>query len=119
VATDKASILAALAILGTCVGALVWMIEYMFTKMLPMIEKNIDATTANTLATKNADKYLQDRNGRDAEAHKETLKAIAVIPTKMQEIADLQATTLVESVKEISEQHVKHQTVDKVTRNEK
>lgn len=69
------------------------------------------ALKGNTLATKNADSYLRERNGRDAKSHIETLEAIKTIPTTMQEIADAQAKAIVAAV-EVKEQHVEHQHID-------
>ena len=110
---NSAVTLAVVAILATCVGGLLWIIKYMFNKFVPMVEENNKAIMANTEATKNADKYLRERNGNDAEKHEELIKATQDIPVKMQEIADHQAKSLVASLKEVKEQHVSHQQVDK------
>lgn len=59
--------LASLGILGTVVAALVWIIKFLFEKILPILEelriaidKNTKQTTANTT-------YLRARNSRDSD----------------------------------------------------
>lgn len=65
--------LAIVAILATCVGALVWVIKFMFTKIVPLLESLTTAVEKNTLATEKADQYLKKRNGRDNEMHQQVL----------------------------------------------
>ncbi len=59
-------ILAIVAILATTVGALIWVIKYMFDKILPLLEKMDKSIEKNTRATESNDKYLRERNGRDS-----------------------------------------------------
>jgi len=112
---------AVVGVLATCVGGLLWIIKFMFGKLVPTMEqqtkvtnKLIAATANNTRATKSADEYLRERNGRDKESHAETLKAIQAIPTTMQQIADNQATAIITAVK-VKEQHIEHQHVEHET----
>lgn len=111
---DNAVTLAVVGVLATCVGGLLWIIKFMFNKMVPMMEENIKATIANTEATRSADKYLKERNGRDIEKHEELIKATEAIPVKMQYIADTQAKAIVNNLKQVKEQKVTHQYVDTV-----
>jgi len=118
--TDPYVFTAVIGVLSLAVGALIWVIKFMFTKLLPTIEGLTTATRANTSATKSADTYLRQRNGRDIEKHEELLKATEAIPQKMQKIADTQAKTLIENLKKlpaqnIEHQHVKDQTIENQT----
>lgn len=115
---NEAVLLAALGIVSACVGALVWIIKFMFEKILPALENNnkltasgIELTKANTLATKSADQYLRERNGRDNEHHTAVLESINAIPTTMQTIANAQSKAILEAVK--NGHHIKKQIVDK------
>lgn len=108
---NSAVTIAIVGILATCVGGLLWIIKFMFNKMTPLLEGLTKSTDANTSATKTADKYLRDRNGRDAESHKESIKAIEAIPLKMQAIADKQAATLIKNLKKLPAQKIEHQHV--------
>lgn len=82
--------IAVVGVLATCVGGLLWVIKFMFTKLLPIIEKNANATDRlvavtkqNTKQIKHADDYQRHRNGRDTEMHKELIHAIAEIPKQI------------------------------------
>lgn len=110
VANDSIT-LAVVAILATCVGGLLWIIKFMFGKLVPIIEDLQKVTLANTKATKSADDYLRQRNGRDNEHHQETMKVIQAIPDKMQKIADIQAKTLEENLRKLPSQNIEHQVV--------
>lgn len=77
--SESTVLLAALAIVASCVGVLVWVIKHMFTKILPLLEKINKNTELNTQATKRADEYLRERNGRDAEFWKEVKAALQTI----------------------------------------
>lgn len=114
----ESSNLAVIAILATTVGALVWVIKYLFTKVVPALDGLKQSTEANTQATKAADQYLRERNGRDSEHHTESLKAIQAIPPTLQKIADEQAQAIIKAVT-VQEQHVEHQYVEKETVNKK
>lgn len=59
-------VLAIVAILATTVGALIWVIKYMFDKILPILESLRDSVEENTKQTKSNDEYLRERNGRDS-----------------------------------------------------
>lgn len=120
--TDSAYTVLAIAVVGvlaTCVGALVWVIKFLFQKLLPAFEQQtkvtrrlVTATAANTKATRAADTYLRDRNGRDNEFQKHNLEAIDAIPAKMQAIADRQAKALTHT-QNIHDQYIQRQKVDK------
>lgn len=101
------------AVLGTAVGALIWVIKFMFNKLVPMIEGLTTSTSANTKATKAADTYLRERNGRDNEVHKEVIKSIKEIVPTMQRIADSSVQAVVDNISRIPEQRVEHQHVEK------
>lgn len=111
---NDAGLLAALGIVSACVAGLIWVIKRMFNDILPALDGLKAATISNTRATKTADQYLRDRNGRDVEKHAELLKATQEIPKVMQEIADNQAQAIISAV-DVKEQHVEHQHIDKQT----
>lgn len=81
---DKEIVLAIVAILATCVGGLIWVIKYLFQKILPVIEQLVKATDKNTETTKHADEYLRERNGRDSKMHKEVLDGMRAIRTAVE-----------------------------------
>lgn len=119
---NDAGLLAALGIVSACVAGLIWVIKFMFSKLMPMIEKSnilaeqgIKVGEANTSATKAADSYLRERNGRDAEHHRATLKAINAIPSTLKKIANAQEKAIIKAVKverqSVTEQKVEHQTI--------
>ena len=74
-------------------------------------KKLITAIDRNTKATTNADKYLRDRNGRDAELHRENIKAIKQIVPAMQEMANSSVKTVVDNIQHINKQQVDKQVV--------
>lgn len=115
----ESSNLAVIGILASCVGALVWIIKYLFAKIIPNLEKNTDmlklladVTTNNTAATKSADEYLRERNGRDIEFHTQVVERLDAVPLKMEQIALKQAKELKRiTMQDVKEQTVQHQTV--------
>ena len=122
--SSEAPLLAALTIVSACVAVLVWVIKFMFTKILPAMENNNKLTAqanvltkANTKATKSADEYLRERNGRDNEHHAAVLESIKAIPTAMNKIARDQERAIIKAVKvekqSVAEQKVEHMTVNK------
>jgi hypothetical protein len=73
------------------------------------------ATDKNTQATKSADTYLKQRNGRDIEKHHELLVATQAIPTALKQIADDQAAAIIQAVnveQNVTKQHVETQVVE-------
>jgi len=88
-------LLAALGIVSACVGILGWVIKFLFTKILPVLENVV-------VATKSSDTYLRERNGRDIHFHENIMKSLLVI----QEGATKQ--TVVEQT--VENQIVNHQT---------
>lgn len=115
---NDAGLIAALGIVSACVAGLIWVIKRMFNDIVPAIDGLKKATEQNTSATKSADTYLKERNGRDNEHHTATLKAINTIPITMKKIADAQATAIISAV-EVREQHVEFQHIDKQTMERK
>lgn len=106
-----AAFIAALGILATCVGGLLWVIKFVFTKLIPAIDHLTDATKRNTLATKSADEYLRQRNGRDNEMHGQVLGALKAIPGEMKKLADSSVEQVGAIVQNISRQTVETQIV--------
>ncbi len=94
--SDNTIILAALGIVASCVAGLIWVIKYMFSRIVPALEGLTNSTVANTVATKRADDYLRDRNGRDNTMHKELIKAVGDISQQIIDTADVTAKTLVD-----------------------
>lgn len=116
---NDAGLLAALGVVSACVAGLLWIIKFMFNRLVPLLEnsnklmaESNNLTKANTKITHNADQYLRQRNGRDIEFHAKQLESINAIPIKMQEIADAQAKTLIENFKKLPSQNIEHQYVD-------
>ena len=95
-------LLAALAIVSACVGSLVWVIKHLFTEILPVINNLVKVTELNTQATKSADIYLRERNGRDNHFHTEVMEALNAIKEQSKN-------------QQVAEQTVEHQTVNNQT----
>ena len=95
-------LLAALAIVSACVGSLVWVIKHLFTEILPVINNLVKVTERNTQATKSADIYLRERNGRDNHFHTEVMEALNAIKEQSKN-------------QQVAEQTVEHQTVNNQT----
>lgn len=96
-ATLVGAILAALAIVATSVGGLIWIVKFLLTQFRKTLEANTKALSLNTRATKNADNYLRERNGRDNEFHAQVLKSLEKLP-----------------IQKVKEQRVEHQTIKEV-----
>lgn len=118
---EEASLITALGIVSTCVVGLIWIIKRMFNDIIPAINGLKKATEQNTSATKSADEYLQQRNGRDNEHHAAVLKSINAIPKTMEEIANAQYLAIIKavSIKEqsVTEQTVAHQHIQEVVKD--
>ncbi len=134
---DAYAVVAIVGVLATCVGALIWIIKYIFQHLTPAIDNLKNATSANTKATRSADKYLKERNGRDGEIHKELFNKIDIqnealvklpglieaIATKaaahnLKAYAEIKAEAdakLIETLANIPIQHVEQQNIDKAT----
>lgn len=112
---NEAPLIAALGIVSACVAGLIWVIKRMFSDIVPALDGLKRATDQNTSATKSADEYLRDRNGRDKEHHKATLKSINAIPATLKKIAKDQEIAIIKAVKverqSVTEQRVEHQTI--------
>lgn len=108
--------IAVVGVLATCVGGLLWVIKFMFTKMVPSIDGLTKATDNNTKATASADRYLKDRNGRDAIMHKELIKAVGEIPKQIIATAEITSKTLKKAPlkQTVKKQEVEVQTVREV-----
>jgi hypothetical protein len=92
---------AIVGVLATCVGGLIWVIKTMFRQIIPLIENGnkiiakVDVSTrANTKATKAADAYLRQRNGRDVEFQKANIAAIQAVPDQIIASAKITAKIL-------------------------
>ena len=126
---NEAATLAIIGILGATTAALVWIIKYLFASFMPVMDNLVRATEENTKATKSADEYLRDRNGRDKTFHEEIMLSLKEIPdqakTQAEEVAkelhrvgDLTAERLVQAAGQtkhqtVIEQTVEHQIVEK------
>ena len=118
---NDAALLAALAIVATISGALVWIIKYLFNTFKPVMDELVKSTQANTEATISADTYLKQRNGRDIEFHSEILSKLQDIPNQAAKAAEVVAQELkrvgdltagkAEQVKENLENTTNHQNV--------
>jgi len=87
---DNTVVLSVLAVLGSCVAGLIWVIKHLFTEIKPVLgsinESQITNTKAldklsglvekNTRATEAADEYLRKRNGRDAEVWQKVMHSL-------------------------------------------
>jgi len=91
---NETSTIAIIGILGSTVGALIYIIKYLFTTFKPVLDRLVEVTHANTEATKNADAYLQQRNGRDIEFHKDIMAKLQAIPLKAEGAATIVAEEL-------------------------
>ena len=69
-------VLAIVGILATTVGTLIWVIKYMFDRLLPVINLLKDSVDENAKQTKANKDYLMERNGKDSHAWRETMQAI-------------------------------------------
>ena len=96
---ESTVLLAALAIVSACVASLVWVIKFLFTKMMPAIENLVKVTELNTEATKSSDTYLRERNGRDIHFHENIMKSLIAIQVQAKN-------------QQVVEQTVEHQVVN-------
>lgn len=113
---DATVAIAVVGVLGTCVGGLIWVIKKMFNQIIPAIDSLTKATQGNTRATKSADTYLRERNGRDASMHKELIQAVQAIPEQIIETANITAKALADTpiTQKVDKQEVKTQVVKEV-----
>ncbi len=88
--------LSVLAVLGSCVAGLIWVIKHLFTEIKPVLgsinESQITNTKAldklsslvekNTKATESADEYLRKRNGRDSEIWQKVMHSLEQISSQ-------------------------------------
>ena len=126
---NEAATLAIIGILGATTAALVWIIKYLFASFMPVMDNLVRATEENTKATKSADEYLRDRNGRDKTFHEEIMLSLKEIPDQakkqaeevakeLHRVGDLTAERLVQAAGQtkhqtVIEQTVEHQIVEK------
>jgi hypothetical protein len=117
---SEAVLLAALGIVSTCVVGLIWVIKRMFNDIVPALKGLQKATEQNTAATKSADTYLQERNGRDNEHHAAVLKSINAIPETMETIANAQSEAIINAVniqkQDVKDQVVRHQHIEEIVK---
>lgn len=78
--------IAALGIVATCVGGLIWIIKQGMNKILPVLEGMTAALNTfnkviedNSKQVKNNTEYLQHRNGRDSEIWQEVRDSLIKI----------------------------------------
>ncbi len=109
---NSAIVIASLGIVATAVGALSYIVKLLVVEVKKSIENSTKSQVAvakalekvskntdkNTQATKHADEYLRQRNGRDNEHHTAVLKALEVVPQTLRKIAD-DAAVKVEAVR--------------------
>lgn len=128
---DSAATIAIVGVLSATVGALIWIIKYLFTEFKPALDtliklsaENIKNTAQNTETTRSADLYLRERNGRDNAFHSEVMASLKDIPIQAKAQADivvqelrnvgkLTAKTLEETNQQTITQTVVEQTVGK------
>lgn len=110
---NEAVLLSALGIVGACFAGLIWVIKFQFEKIIPALDGLKNATDNNTEATKSADTYLRERNGRDAKMHVELIASIKEIPKQIIDTADKTAHALMDTPisQHVEKQEVKHQVV--------
>jgi len=110
---NDAVTLAIVALLGTLIAGAIWVIKYLFGSFKPVLDSLVDSTRANTEATKSADAYLKQRNGRDIEFHTEIMKELRFNSSEIKRVGDLGAERLMEMKK--SKKHQPVQVVDEQT----
>ena len=76
-------VLAIVAILGTAVGALIWVIKYVFDHILPVLESLKLSVDLNTTQTKANEEYLKKRNGSDGRRWEENTRALNTLTTSI------------------------------------
>jgi hypothetical protein len=84
---SEQAILAIIGILASTVGALIWVIKYMFDKILPILEGLKTSVELNTIQTKENEEYLKKRNGSDSIRWDENTKAMQNLTDMMRKIA--------------------------------
>lgn len=116
---STAPLLAALAIVSACVASLVWTIKYLFSQFKPVLDGLVISAQENTNATRNADQYLRQRNGRDMEFHTEVMIALQDIPVQQAKQAEIVAKELkrvgdmtAAKLKVVGDQTIVHQSVE-------
>lgn len=111
-ASDGA-LLAALAIVSSCVAGLIWIIRYMFTKFLPVIvamktslDLNTVATQKNTELVVKVDQHITEVNGSHKEIAQKTIESMSGleasvhdIPEKLEQIASKSSETGLAAIK--------------------
>lgn len=106
---NDAVMLAALGIVATVCGALIWIIKYLFEKITPVLNTLVDVTKANTEAIRLAEL----KNVNDVEFHKEIMKELRANSIEIKRVGDLGAERLMEMKK--SKRHQSIQVVDEQT----
>lgn len=85
-------VLAALALAGTTItilgGGIVWVARYSIRNYRESQQEASRDLKEHTKAAVELKTYLKDRNGRDAEIHKELMKEMKEIPIAVRELAD-------------------------------
>jgi hypothetical protein len=120
------------AILASCVAGLLWIIKFLFTRLIPRLDKGnevmeglVEATKLNTRAVKSADDSRRIVRTRDTkiaeqlikttkESHDTMIKAVQDIPTQIIKSAALTAKAIHETPpsQKIDKQEVNTQIVN-------
>ncbi len=118
--------LAAIGVLGTAVVALAAVANYALKRLGGDLREHTKAAIQQTASNEkvgefisSSEQYLRDRNGRDAEIHKEmmvqiqaTTDAVKEVPKMLDKVAKTSVKTIIRSFGDIPEQHVEHQHVE-------
>lgn len=108
-------LLAALGIVSTCVLGLIWVIKYLFQKILPVLEgmgENLDANTRQTATTEAAilkvDTHIAGLNSSHKKMTDRAINSMAkvetsieAVPDKLQQIADDSSARGLKAIAEI------------------
>lgn len=106
---DSPIILATLGILGSAVGAMVWVIRYFVTAFVKSEKSRIEAAIGQTKSNIKLEgtiskfqDYLTDRNGRDMRVHEKLLNGFKDLETNLTKIKN----QTIEH-QEVKESHIK------------
>lgn len=111
-------IIALIAVIGTMGGAIIWFAKWAMNNFSRDLKAHTQAADKNTTsnnklarAVDNFDAYLRERNGRDAEIHKELINmqkgivdAVGTLPDAMQKVADASSVQVIQALKVVDKQ---------------
>jgi len=115
--------LAALAIVSACVTGMIWIVKFMFEKLLVRMDRGNElmdnnnkllielqlSTQKNTKATESADQYLRDRNGRDAKIHEKQMETAHTLHKELINAINTTSNTITKTEQNIETQNVQNQ----------